>query len=62
MADLADFLRQAWPDCSSCHGTGLIRNSKDEVCHCVPLLILMAPEANELKRGHKSEVASDQAR
>jgi hypothetical protein len=52
-----DFLRQAWPDCSTCGGTGIIPGAvfgdpdiawwknPDRVCHCVPVLIIRAPDA-----------------
>lgn len=57
-----DFLAQAWPDCSTCGGTGIVEGetfpvaldwagepvawskNPDRVCHCVPTLIIRAPD------------------
>ena len=55
---MEDFLRQAWPDCSSCGGTGIIEGeiiqhglhpgdawerNPDRICHCVPVMIIRCP-------------------
>ena len=52
-----DFLRQAWPDCPWCHGTGIIEGevagdiniawtkNPDRICRCVPVMIIRAKDA-----------------
>ena len=60
MTEMERFLAQARPDCPHCQGTGIVEGeviqhgpnpgdawerNPDRICHCVPIMILRAPDA-----------------